>query len=503
MRYLEARKSPSITKEEAFKVDFRRQGDYDHAMELGDIKLTGIGKKPKAGEGKNRAIVSFDAQYAVVELRVQLSTDVGRAAGVAMYNRLVSSHMRVAYSMLQNRTVMRSGYPSEPLLAEVAAQRLHGWRLWERDAKKLEKNERGMIDPAIDIIAKALVGDLIAPGEIGEVTARLLLLLARDEASVLESGGGNTMREHKDGRKGEKGEIKMIQFCKAVPLITFLKLLLKDVAAEALLAQEVNVRGESKTLAEALKNSVVNFTHFTRWGLSKMNVEASYLCFLRHAGIICRLNFKDVDFVIPVLLNAQEPMSPGNMTAIFVQARRRVYETSLARAAMNPAAFPHPSNSEDTYDFFEGFGPPYIEMTMDLGVTVGVNGPSFVVPTPPSRSSTRTRISPPNRNSGIIIVRGCDRRAYGVIQTENEEEKFGTILRTDGLFTHHPRQRREKLEEMCRQLPVCEIDTLQANFDNLGTNPNGSVHPLAEIGNLPYLKNCESLLSTEPCPGPE
>src|SRR5258706_10401981 len=72
--------------------------------------------------------ISSAARLAVLD--VQLSLDFEpRCQKVQIEEAsLVESHMRIAYSIPNHREYMRSGYPSEPLLAEAAAQQLWTWK---------------------------------------------------------------------------------------------------------------------------------------------------------------------------------------------------------------------------------------------------------------------------------------------------------------------------------------------------------------------------------------
>src|SRR5438477_2445819 len=74
------------------------------------------------------------AAIAVVDLRLMLDYEHRRAAARIAEMDLVASHMRMAYSILESRECVVSGYPSEPLLAEAAAQQMHVFRSFDRDA---------------------------------------------------------------------------------------------------------------------------------------------------------------------------------------------------------------------------------------------------------------------------------------------------------------------------------------------------------------------------------
>lgn len=77
--------------------------------------------------------------------------------------------MRVAYSVPARWEYLRSGAPSEPILAEAAAQVMEKFNIPEWVSQYLAKG-------------------LISKGERGELVARLLLTLAHDRA--LKPNGG-------------------------------------------------------------------------------------------------------------------------------------------------------------------------------------------------------------------------------------------------------------------------------------------------------------------------
>jgi len=65
------------------------------------------------------------AKLALVDLRLCLDYDPLHQDTRPLMQHMVSSHMRYVYSVPVHRNYVRTGYPSEPLLAEVCAiQRL-------------------------------------------------------------------------------------------------------------------------------------------------------------------------------------------------------------------------------------------------------------------------------------------------------------------------------------------------------------------------------------------
>lgn len=108
----------------------------------------------------------------MIDIRLMLDYEPRRQLARDRESELVASHMRIAYSVPQSREYMRSGYPSEPILAEAAAQ--------EMRANPEEFS-------ALRIVEENITGGLIDRGERGELVARLLVTLALDRA-VKRSG---------------------------------------------------------------------------------------------------------------------------------------------------------------------------------------------------------------------------------------------------------------------------------------------------------------------------
>ncbi len=72
--------------------------------------------------------LSRAARLAVLDVQLSLDFEPRREKVQMEEASLVESHMRIAYSIPNHREYLRSGYPSEPLLAEAAAQQLWTWR---------------------------------------------------------------------------------------------------------------------------------------------------------------------------------------------------------------------------------------------------------------------------------------------------------------------------------------------------------------------------------------
>ena len=66
------------------------------------------------------ATPSDTAALAIADVRLCFDYEPTRSKNENIVNDLVASHMRTVFSMPSHREYFRSGYPSEPILAEVS-----------------------------------------------------------------------------------------------------------------------------------------------------------------------------------------------------------------------------------------------------------------------------------------------------------------------------------------------------------------------------------------------
>ncbi|KAG9021020.1 hypothetical protein FRB95_003068 [Tulasnella sp. JGI-2019a] len=109
------------------------------------------------------------AKTAVLDLRLRFEYEPTRNAPRTRDSDLVQSHMRFVQSIPKSREYMRSSYPSEPILAEAAAQQMNV------AGTKLEHILQGLTDNCDS--------GMLDKGEQGELVARFLLTIAYDRAA--------------------------------------------------------------------------------------------------------------------------------------------------------------------------------------------------------------------------------------------------------------------------------------------------------------------------------
>ena len=392
-------------------------------------------------------------------MRVAFSFEPRRFAAYRYEMELVASHLRTAYSISSHREYLRSGYPSEPILAEAAARQLHTWRTLALESKEEVEGEESA-DPVVLILRNNLNCGFLDPDEIGGAVGRSLLLLARDlvvvDANALPSGS----EPH---------------FSRPIPVIAFIKALFPAAAAQKVLSSKPdNVARhadtlESKTFGEALKDAMLNFTHFAKWAGAAdaddsaaldLDGDAAVGCFIRSMAAIMQDSSSRVHALIPVLLDRSALLSPEGMTGILVQFRRRRQRRKTRTKGTKVAYANANAMSEEDVGLFRPseadacggqtrLDRPYVTLVMELGVLPSdpqalssqadaPQAPAFVdTSQPPERvSDSDSGAQTVQHPRYSVIAYGCSPAVYRVVQ-KRESAMYEQIFRkADGLAEH-------------------------------------------------------------------
>jgi hypothetical protein len=282
------------------------------------------------------------ARMAVLDVQLSLDYEPRREKVQIEEAGLVESHMRIAYSIPNDREYLRSGYPSEPLLAEAAARQLWKWR---------------MQDPfvVVNTLTNILDTGLLDRGDLGELTGRHLLLDAYHRAVELEQRG--------------RPENTPPNFSAGCRLVTFIKMLYNDGCAEMVLnSTPDNLNGVP--FRDAFKDAIICFTHFGKMADDTgVTSVAAWVAFVRHMGIICRNGQRAVDCILPVLL-WDTKICEHVITAVLVQFKRRKRSGTIAEYSIDEAdiGFFPKTLEECTHGSVAGNYRPYVGMIMELGV---------------------------------------------------------------------------------------------------------------------------------------
>lgn len=281
-------------------------------------------------------------QAAVIDVRVMLDYEPDRQLARDLQSQLVGSHMRIAYSVPRERACLRSGYSSEPILVEAAAQQMYAVPTdVERDAEPTPASVGR--SAVVDSIKGLRTGGYLNKGGQGEFVARLLLTFAYDAAIEREQA------EHRDYSQG-------------VSVISFIEALFPHDDAQKILHSVPNNNvADATQFRDAFKDAVVRFTHFgemsDKAGTSAMS---AYGAFLRGMAIVCRNCQRSVDIVIPVMLDRSKKLYESGITGILVKVKNRDEASSIAECQFAQEILPfYPPGSRFR---------PWICLVMELGV---------------------------------------------------------------------------------------------------------------------------------------
>ncbi|KAI6037804.1 hypothetical protein EDC04DRAFT_2700044 [Pisolithus marmoratus] len=344
---------------------------------------------------------------------------------------MVTSHMRIAFSIPKHRFYIRSGYPSEPFLAEAASRQMYRYLQFpgRTVANLLRENfDNGLIDL----------------GQKGEVVMRLLLRMAYMDAIITEQAD-------EIDRTGEPN------FSKGCSFLVFLQALFARQFHEEILRSEPNNGVTSTcTLEDAFEHAVVRFTHFVKAvDESIMNTRSMVSSFMRGAAFICHNRQKAINIIIPILLDKGYALEESSMSALFIQVKRRRKRGSLTAYVIDEKKhgfFPNMTSSG------EQVARPYVTLVAELGVADPPAGKSFVI-----TGNTDKRSSKQHPRYGIRTY-GCTETTWKVINP-TEGNKYQHILGTDDFLADHPRQDEGALELVLQMLPYWCDDAVWYNYE--------------------------------------
>ena len=160
----------------------------DKVVRDGIIHLT-MNKLAACNAGKYEA----NSFLAALSVRLMLEFEPQRIRATEVENLMVAGHLRVANVIPDHHKYVISSTLSEPIIAEAAAQVLHGQNM-------------------ILLLAQNMSKRLIEKGQRGELVARLLLTLAHDRA--LEK----LKIPHRDNQRRLKK-----QYTSPIPIVAFFR----------------------------------------------------------------------------------------------------------------------------------------------------------------------------------------------------------------------------------------------------------------------------------------
>ncbi|KAF8606195.1 hypothetical protein BDV93DRAFT_604711 [Ceratobasidium sp. AG-I] len=280
---------------------------------------------------KNIAFNPYKKAHALAVLGQRFGLDIsfGHPDAVSYLQKAVASHLRICRETTVDRIWQYTLYPSEPLLSYAAAKLLH-------------ENPTHLHD-ALRCLQRTIQGGLIDMGQKGELTSRLLLLLAKD---LCVRSTPDLNRE-----LGVRWEVEL-RDCKRVPVIDFLVFLF----------------GEHVLVGDARKQFEhwhVNFSHWvsmSKW-LKFRSIDHESEWTLRHW---CRTsavqgchNQPKIDKVIPMYYYDLESSQtePYRLSHILVSDRARDVHSQSDLSSITATMIGFSTNE------------PYIVMLLDLRIT--------------------------------------------------------------------------------------------------------------------------------------
>jgi hypothetical protein len=419
---------------------------HNDILRLAQAKLTGMRNFDSSSDGDKRM-----ALMAVIDVQLSLDYEPRREKVEMNEATLVESYMRIAYSIPQGSEYLRSGYPSEPLLAEAAARQLWAWRA---------KNPSVVVETLTSILETGVLDR----GELGELTGRLLLLDAYHRAVDFDQS-----------RRSQESPPNFSAGCR---LITFIKMLFKD--AELILdSRPDNVEGIP--FRDAFKDARVCFTHFGRMTDDTGTRSAvAWAAFVRRMGIICKHGERIVDFILPILM-WDAKLCEHVISALLVQLKRREKAGTVAMYSVDEAEINFfPKILEKCTHGFTGGSlyRPYVSMVMELDVQPRLPGTaqtSTIYPwnsagskkppheerprTPPPAESlphgdTPSKMHIPQHGTlhdpketharYNIFAYGCSPTIYRGID-EVDKSKYALLLSSRDFLGEHPRNNEQSL----------------------------------------------------------
>ncbi|KAF7981349.1 hypothetical protein HWV62_33801 [Athelia sp. TMB] len=380
--------------------------------------------------------ISKGAKFAALSIRYQLDFEPDRRAPNATTESYqsalnhemiqVSSHMRVVHSVPEHREFMRTGTPSEPILAEAAGQLLQ------------KENQ-------VQCLVAAL-NPLVGQRDRGQLAARLLFNLAHDATtSALESDS-----------------VENPVYARPIPFLDFFRNLFAEKWFETI-ANSTPVGEDNRSFKDAFKDCYVHFTHWAKLAdASYITTEALWKGLARGVAWQCCDNAPGIDMVIPLLMGKESKLGCGTVTALFVQIEDRS-KAQIVTLRKDFASI-----------LFKGGGRhPFIFLTMQLGARLSEvqqlrktaaqaankkvahsqkdtndanNTPGKVV------AQIKTRRTTSNHNRYDISAIGCSPRTYQVIKDEDKDH-WQRFLASGTLKEEHPYKGQEQTDLLLQSKP--------------------------------------------------
>ncbi|PSR72358.1 hypothetical protein PHLCEN_2v11764 [Hermanssonia centrifuga] len=383
--------------------------NFAHTKLIGHGNILPTGASPEERER--------NGLLAAIGTRILLEFDTSREESRKREMQLVEGHMRIAYSVPIHRQYIRSGYPSEPILAEAAAHEMNS-----------------ETQPIINVLSNSIDNGLIDKGNRGELVARLILTQAYDKAI-------------------QTSYPQPWKYSRGVTVVAFLTALISEKYIEDVLNCAPD--GGRTPLKKAFKNAYIRFTHFAQNGKNKVDTDAALAGIVRGMAVQVEHNQRDIDIMIPITLG-EDKLREEIMTGILIQVKDKATPAALSISAKKINFFPADCQVPR----------PYITIIMQLGLQTAIDIRQYRLPlsaqelSSPSRVMTKQghqRTTRSTENSlhprYQINIRGCSGTVYGVV---DNKDVYAKVLATRNVIQEHPRNAPRNLAALRRLKPVWE-----------------------------------------------
>ena len=231
------------------------------------------------------------AQFTCLAIHIGLDFDASREIGHTTEIKLVESYMRIVFAVPTHHEYMRTGTPSEPILAEAAAHLLNGV-----DHLPLE-------ELAPRALNRAFERGFLARGERGKMVACLLWTLAHDKVAEKEASHDN------------------VKFHKPIHVLDFLCSLFHEDYWDVILDVRPVGNPSGPPLSEAFESAYINFSHFMDAVDGSIDFKKVYWLLLRGAALSCERNQQSIDFLAPILFGSPDSTSLSRSSTSVLQAQ--------------------------------------------------------------------------------------------------------------------------------------------------------------------------------------
>ncbi|KAN0081435.1 hypothetical protein V8E55_009059 [Tylopilus felleus] len=208
-------------------------------------------------------------------MKLGLDFDASREIGRTTEIQLVESYMRIIFAVPNHREYMRTGTPSEPILAEAAALLLNA-------------RTNRMQELAPTILNVAFERGFLARGERGELPSH-----------------------------------NYLEFHKPIRVLDFLRSLFHKDYWDVILNARPMGDTNGFTLSKAFKKAYINFSHFMDAVDGSVDFEKVYWLLLRGAALGFQRNQRSIDFLTPILFGSPDstPLSRSNTSVLQAQVK--------------------------------------------------------------------------------------------------------------------------------------------------------------------------------------